>query len=140
MHEFPRPASVGLALAATIGLAVAVSGCSTQSPATPSRAVATFQVVDQSYKVELPTPGLVEHAQKLLEGEDVPAIPVGTIVRDDASVNEPWTWHIDPTTLEFADFTTEVCDGLPEYVEDGTLTSDVYCPWSAKITEIEVLE
>ncbi len=32
--------------------------------------------------------------------------------------------------------TTEVCDGLPSYVEDGTLTSPYYCPWSAEVTAI----
>jgi hypothetical protein len=29
-----------------------------------------------------------------------------------------------------------VCDGLPEFVEDGTLTSDTYCPWLTKVIEI----
>ena len=42
-----------------------------------------------------------------------------------------------PVDPEFVDMTTEVCDGLPEYVEDGTLTSDVYCPWSATIVALE---
>lgn len=139
MIEFRRAASTALGLMAAAGAVAALSGCSPQSEAPLSRAVATFQVVDQSYKIELATPELVEHAQKLLDGEEVSAIPVGTVVRDDPSVNEPWTWHIDPATLEFADFTTEVCDGLPEYVEDGTVTSGVYCPWSAKITAIEPL-
>ena len=46
---------------------------------------------------------------------------------------------IDPATLEFADFTTEVCDGLPEFVEDRTLTSDTYCPWSARVISVEPL-
>ena len=58
-------------------------------------------------------------------------------MRDDPSVNAPWSWHIDPATLEFADVTTEVCDGLPSYVEDGTLTSDTYCPWSADVIAID---
>ena len=58
------------------------------------------------------------------------------IVRDDPSVNEPWSWHIDPATLEFAGVTIEVCDGLPSFVEDGSLTSDTYCPWSAEVISI----
>jgi hypothetical protein len=33
--------------------------------------------------------------------------------------------------------TIEVCDGLPSYVEDGTVTSGYYCPWSAKVIDIE---
>jgi hypothetical protein len=119
-------------LGATAILAsVLLSGCVQHNP------VATFEVVDQTYKIELSTPELQEHARQLLAGEEVASIPNGLIVRDDPSVNAPWSWHIDPASLEFADQTTEVCDGLPEYVEDGTLTSDRYCPWSAKIVSID---
>ena len=99
--------------------------------------VATFQVVDEKYKIELATPELVAHAEALLAGEPVATIPLGTVVRDDPGPNAPWSWHIDPETLEFADITIEVCDGLPSYVEDGTVTSDQYCPWSAQIVSID---
>lgn len=99
--------------------------------------IAVFEVAGQeTYMVELATPELQQHAQDLLDGKDVAAIPLGTVVRGDPGVNAPWSWHIDPTTLEFADQTIEVCDGLPSYVEDGTVTSDTYCPWSAKVVDI----
>ena len=128
-----------LALTLVMFAALGLSACSGGSTAAvPS--VATFQVVDQTFKIELITPELAQHAIDLMNGEEIAAIPVGTIVRDDPSVNEPWSWHIDPQTLEFADFTTEVCDGLPEYVEDGTLTSDIYCPWVADVIAVEPLE
>ena len=104
----------------------------------PQPVTATFEVAGgETFTVELATPELVEHAQRLLDGEEVAAIPVGTVVRDDPGVNEPWSWHIDPATLEFADQTIEVCDGLPSYVEDGTVTSEQYCPWSAQIVSID---
>ena len=85
------------------------------SPATTAggNPVATFQVVDETFKVELATPELADHARRLLAGEELAAIPLGTVVRDDPGVNAPWSWHIDPATLEFADMTIEVCDGLP---------------------------
>ncbi len=110
-----------------------LSGC-----VQPGPTVATFEVAGgpQTYKIELATPELIDHAKRLMAGEDIAAIPNGLIVRDDPSINEPWSWHIDPASLEFADVTTEVCDGLPEYVEDGTLTSPYYCPWSTKIIDI----
>ncbi|HEU4842314.1 MAG TPA: hypothetical protein VFT09_12750, partial [Ilumatobacteraceae bacterium] len=78
-----------------------------------------------------------DHARALLAGEEVASIPLGTVVRDDPGVNAPWSWHIDPATLEFADMTIEVCDGLPSFVEDGTVTSDQYCPWSAEVVAVE---
>lgn len=112
--------------------ALALAGC---VPA--GNPVATFRVVDEEYKIELATPELVEHAQALLAGENVASIPLGRVVRDDAGPNAPWSWHIDPATLEFAEVTIEVCDGLPSYVEDETVTSPDYCPWSAEIISID---
>ena len=111
---------------------IALTGCTPES-----HPVATFQVVDEQYKIELATPELVAHAEALLAGEDVAAIPLGTVVRDDPGVNVPWSWHIDPATLQFAELTIEVCDGLPSYVEDETVTSPDFCPWSAEIVSID---
>lgn len=122
---------------ALVAVVLLLAGC---APAEPEPVVATFEVAgDETYKIELVTPELIEHAQQLLAGEEVAAIPNGTVVRDEPSVNEPWSWHIDPATLVFADATIEVCDGLPSYVEDGTVTSDQYCPWSAKVIAIDGL-
>ncbi len=121
--------------AGAIALALALAGC---TPADASNPVATFQVAGgETYRIELATPELVDHAERLLAGEQIAAIPLGTVVRDDAGVNEPWSWHIDPATLEFAEITIEVCDGLPSYVEDGTITSDQFCPWSAQVIAVE---
>jgi hypothetical protein len=122
----------GMSIAAAgIVALVALTGCVQKNP------VATFQVVDETYKIELTTPELQQHARDLLAGENVASIPNGVVVRDDAGVNAPWSWHIDPATLEFADMTIEVCDGLPSYVEDEIVTSDRYCPWSAEIVSID---
>ena len=115
-------------------LALALSGCVPSGPT-----VATFEVAGQgTFKIELATPELIQHAKDLMNGTtDEGTIPIGIVVRDSPGVNAPWSWHIDPSTLEFADQTTEVCDGLPQYVEDGTVTSEYYCPWSATVIAVE---
>lgn len=100
-------------------------------------AVVTFQVVDEQFKVELITDELVAHAQALLDGESVAAIPLGTVVRGDPGVNAPWSWHLDPATFSFAAVTIEVCDGIPSFVEDETVTSPDYCPWSAQVIALD---
>ena len=138
----------GVVVAITAMLLV---GCSSGEPAptvspTPTAsaalpdvpAVVTFDVAGQGeYSIELITDDLIRHAAELQAGGEDGRIPVGRIVRDgDGGVNAPWSWHIDPESLEFADATIEVCDGLPEYVEDGTLTSDTYCPWNATVVEL----
>lgn len=47
-----------------------------------------------------------------------------------------WSFRIDPKKVEFADLTTEVCDGTFMYVEDHLedWLSSVknYCPWSTR--------
>ena len=127
---------VGAALLVVLA-AVAAGGSIVQSSTGPT--VVTFEVAgyaDETYKIELATPELIEHVKQIMAGEDVALIPNGLVVRDDPSVNAPWSWHIDPTSLEFADVTTEVCDGLPSYVEDGTVTSPYFCPWLTKVIDL----
>ena len=127
--------------ALAVPLLVTGAACASEEPDTgPGPTVAVIQVIDEEYRIELATPALIDHAQRLLAGEDVATIPNGKIVRDDPSVNGPWSWHIDPATIEFADLTMEVCDGLPSDVEDGTLTSDFYCPWAAEVVAVETGE
>lgn len=128
-----RPVARAATAAVLLVAGLALSGCVQSGPT-----VVTFEVAgQQTYKIELATPELIQHVKDLMAGSEDGRIPVGTIVRDDPSINAPWSWHIDPATLEFADATIEVCDGLPEYVEDGTLTSDTFCPWIAVPIKLE---
>jgi hypothetical protein len=108
------------------------------TPGPPAAVIATFRVADaETYRVRLTDPADIETAEKLLAGELDPLIPNGRIVRGETDVNEGWSWHIDPNDFEFAEVTMEVCDGLPSYVEDGTVTSDRFCPWSAVLVSLE---
>jgi hypothetical protein len=95
-------------------------------------------VVEEEYRILITDPADLEIAQRLLAGEEAPSIPNGLIVRGETGVNEGWSWSIDPESLEFADMTTEVCDGLPSFVEDGSLTGDYFCPWSAEVIDVVV--
>ncbi|MGG7463201.1 hypothetical protein [Plantibacter sp. YIM 135347] len=129
------------AAAALIGLltATGLAGCTPdRTGAIPTApAVVTFEVAGQgTYSIELTTDEQVGHAVELMNGSEEGRIPVGKVEPGDGGVNAPWTWHIDPKTLEFADVAIEVCDGLPRYVEDGTVTSEYYCPWNAKVVEL----
>jgi hypothetical protein len=116
--------------------ASADSSASSGEPA--AGVVVTFRVGDEEYRILLTDPADIEIARQLLAGEEAPRIPNGRIVRgDDGGVNTGYSWHIDPESVEFADFTIEVCDGVPSFVEDGTLTGDQFCPWSAEVIAIE---
>jgi hypothetical protein len=110
----------------------------------PSRDAASGNVIvtfrtagDEKFRVLLTERADIAIARRLLSGED-PLIPNGRIVRDgDGGVNLGYSWHIDPDMFEFAQFTVEVCDGRPSYVEDGTHGADSFCPWSAVVVAIE---
>jgi hypothetical protein len=129
----------------SFGLMVLLVAAACTNPPPPSAPVAdvtvTFLVADrETYRIRLTDPADIEIARQLLAGEVDPKIPNGIVVRGDSDVNIDYTWHIDPDSVEFVDFTTEVCDGLPSDVEQGIITSEYYCPWAAEVIAIEGLD
>lgn len=101
-------------------------------------AIVTFLVAgQQQYKIQITNPDDIAMAKRLLAGEEAPKIPNGLVVRGNPGVNEGYSWHIDPANFQFADVTTEVCDGLPSDVEQEIITSDYYCPWSAEVIAVD---
>ena len=134
-----RPRAVVLVLSSMLLVSCGRGSPISNPPASTSsspRVVVTFQVVDQEFRIELTDPADIEVARRLLSGEDAPRIPNGIVVRGDPGANTGYSWHIDPTSVEFADVATEVCDGLPSDVEAGLITSDHYCPWQARVIAI----
>jgi hypothetical protein len=101
--------------------------------------IATVRVADaETCKILLTEPEDIAIARDLVAGSPAPGIPNGRVLRDgDGGVNTGYTWHIDPDDIEWADSTTEVCDGVPSDVETGAITSDRFCPWSARVIAID---
>lgn len=99
--------------------------------------VVTMEAVGESFRVLLTHPDDVAIAWRLLAGEAAPSVPNGRVVDGDGGVNAPWTWQLDPDDFEWADMTTEVCDGRPSDVEAHRITSDRYCPWLATVVAVE---
>ncbi len=133
-------------LLAAVGLVS--SGCAAASPSSsggqgsagpPGSVIVTLQVAgSETYKILLTEPGDIATAMDLLAGKEAPSIPNGRVVRDgDGNVNAGYGWHIDPADVEWADTTTEVCDGRPSDVEKAIITSDRYCPWSSKVVAVD---
>ena len=126
------------------GVAPSPSGTPSVAPsASPSGGgegvVVTFRVADaEEYRILLTDPEDIAVAERLLAGEEAPRIPNGVIVRGgNGGVNTGYSWHIDPDSVEFAEMTIELCDGLPSYVENGSLSGERFCPWSAEVISIE---
>ena len=43
---------------------------------------------------------------------------VGTLVRGDGGFNAPWTWHLDPASISFAEVTIEACQTAASAIAD----------------------
>lgn len=101
--------------------------------------IATIRVADtETYRILLTEPEDVTVARDLLAGAPAPPIPNGRVIRaGDGGVNTGYSWYIDPTDIEWADSTIEVCDGLPSDVESSTITSDRFCPWTARVIAVD---
>jgi len=105
--------------------------------------LATFEVNDQEFKVWVTNPQTIQQIIDVGDGKSDAKIPSGKILRGpgQADYNAPWTWHLDPQEIEMAEFTIEVCDAEPNYVEANvTEFVDVvgrYCPWTANLVSIE---
>ena len=81
--------------------------------------------IDQALVLEAAGETMIPNFAHVIEGEDC---------------DTQWSWHVDPQNAEWADFTIEVCDAAPEYIEenlDAWLASPgAWCPWS--VTSVEV--
>ena len=99
-------------------------------------AVFEVQVVDEKFRVGVNDPIQIDSfAARLAAGME--GNINGALVRGAGGVNAPWSWHLDPETVQVADVTIEVCDGRPSDIEKdldywfGTVKR--YCPWGVKV-------
>jgi hypothetical protein len=60
--------------------------------------------------------GLAQAEDLLRSGEARWAL--GTLKRGDGGFNGPWTWHIDPATVTFAEVTIEACQTAMSAIDD----------------------
>src|SRR5262249_41271288 len=99
---------------------------------------ATFADGNEVFHVSITNPAGIQGALDLWHGTSIAKIPDGVLQCQPAAWNCPWHWHLDPATIEFAELTTEVCDGRPTDVESGCASFGAgrYCPWSVTLTEL----
>ena len=105
----------------------------------------TFDVAGEGFQVWVTNSQIIQQILDLQLGTSSANIPNGRILRGPGlgGYNLPWNWHLDPENIEMAEFTVEVCDGRPSYVErhvdEFVDTVGRYCPWSAKLVKVQDL-
>lgn len=116
----------------------ALGGCS-DTPADPNDQAALFRVQacsNQTFTVRITDSRTIARAQELIGRSQQPILS-GELARGDGGFNTSWSWHLKPGTVEFADFTIEVCDGCPRMVEQDLNywidTVGRFCPWSSRV-------
>ncbi len=143
------PPSVTPSATPTTPQSAMASPTASPAPASPSSAlssdpgsgevIVTFRTAgDEEFRILLTDAPDIRMAERLLAGDEEGLFPNGLVVRGgDGGVNLGYSWHIDPESVEFAQFSTEACDGRPSYVEDGSHTIERFCPWTAVVVEVE---
>jgi len=105
--------------------------------------LATFRSTNQTFKVFVTKPATIAALYALQRGEATASIPNGRIHRGSGTGahNAPYSWHLDPTDIDMADVTIELCDGSPSYVQANIAEYvDVikrYCPWGATLVGLQ---
>jgi hypothetical protein len=110
--------------------------CGGDGPTAPSRgALVTFRVADETFRVYLLGQRGIDDAHQAANGGRA-SIPNGRIIAG-TGVNAGWSWHLED--VEFAELTTEVCDGRPSDVERRGVSfgGGRFCPWTARVISIE---
>lgn len=113
---------------------------------------AYFEMIDASKKnfvIKLVSTAQIETARRILTGQEIETIHVqGTIFSSPASYNPRWSFHLEPTSIDFFSNAIEVCDAASLYVEKNLidvggdfLPNGHWCPWtSTLVAELSVKE
>lgn len=144
-----RAAAVGAALklvpvlvvALIPALIVAACGGSSSSPSEPRVEGAVFRVRacgEESFRILVNDPAVIAEAERLVAAGE-PKIVVGRVEAGDGGFNAPWSWHLAPATVGFAEVTIELCDGCPSFLEahPADWLGRDFCPWSAQVVARE---
>ena len=97
----------------------------------------------ETFIFKLTDPEKIQEARDILSGRQTDATHVmGIIRKEPADYNQPWNYHLNPSTIEFFENSIEVCDAGIQYVEDhlnevcGELLPNCrWCPWGSRLIE-----
>lgn len=126
---------LAVVLTATV---LAFPGCdSAEDDPADDNSIFVIEVADrETFRVRITAPDQIREAERLLNTGEERNV-TGTLQRGDGGFNAPYSWHLDPETVEFVDVTIEVCDGLPSFIEEDldywVDTVGTYCPWSSQV-------
>lgn len=82
----------------------------------------------------------IQEAREILSGTQPNRHVMGTIIKQPAAYNSPWSYSLDPPSVTFFDYASEVCDASIQYVQDhlneacsAFLPNCAWCPWGSRL-------
>lgn len=128
----------GTSFLATVMLMLA--GCQSADHA----GIAYFKVAGateaDTFVIALADPALIAEARAQAGGREPVKHVTGVVVAEAVPYNAPWSFHLDPGSIAFAEMSIEVCDAATSYVEAHLaevggefLPSRRWCPWSSRV-------
>jgi hypothetical protein len=119
-----------------------LSGChSASGPWTAYFKIAGATEAD-TFIIALTDPTAIAEARALARGQEPSKHVTGLVVSEAVPYNAPWSFHLDPASISFAEMSIEVCDAATSYVEEhlaevggAFLPGRRWCPWSSRVIE-----
>jgi hypothetical protein len=121
-----------------------IGGCEADG-SNPSPEQAVFEIracrgsearpTGETFRVAITSPTTIRQATSLVGGSGGPIVH-GRVAPGDGGFNAPWSWHLEPATIQFVDAAVEVCDACPSFVEAHVAEFErvgAYCPWSTEV-------
>ena len=118
-----------------------LSGCQTANdqPGTAYFKVAGATKAD-TFVIALTDPATIAEARAMASGQAPSRHVTGLVVAEAVPYNAPWSFHLDPGSISFAEMSIEVCDAATSYVEahlaevgGAFLPGRRWCPWSSRV-------
>lgn len=96
----------------------------------------------ETFVIQLTDPALIDQARDMLAGIVPVRHVMGQIVKQPATYNRPWSYHLEPESIQFFLSAIEVCDATIAYVEEHLdeacgefLPGCTWCPWGSRLIE-----
>src|SRR5689334_12362193 len=101
-----------------VALTLLAAGCS-DSSGPGDGALFTFResLTADAIRVEITDAAGIADAAALLQSKEARWV-LGTIRRGDGGINAPYSWHLDPETVSFAEVTIEACQTRASAIAD----------------------
>ena len=119
-----------------------LSGChSASEPGTTYFKLAGATDAD-TFVIALTDPAVIAEARAQANGHEPSKHVTGLVIAEAVPYNAPWSFHLDPASISFAEMSIEVCDAATSYVEEhleevggAFLPGRRWCPWSSRVIE-----